>query len=100
MDIRYTNASILSCDITHNADSDESFYTLNVKTAQGTPIIHVRNADFAFHLLNILDVKHWSELPGTCLRLETKNGKLVALHHIIEGNSIEEQDWQFLFSKF
>ena len=53
----YVNAKIIDCDIMQETASAQPHYVLNLKTANDAPILMVESDDFAFNLLDILDVK-------------------------------------------
>lgn len=94
----YVNARIISCDIMRGNESLGPHYMLNLKTAYDNPILLVESDDFAFDVLDILDVKCWSQLPGTCLRLSlTDDNTLSAVGHCVDNNWLDHQDgWNFL----
>ena len=95
MESKCINAQIVKCDIVQATEVSDSYFVLYLKTANDTPILHVRYGDFAFELLEILDVKTWSRLPDTCLRLNIRGGKLIELGHIVDNNWLLERDWTF-----
>lgn len=96
MESKCINAQIVGCDIVQGGEVFESYFVLNLKTANDTPILQCKHDDFAFELLEILNVQTWSQLPCTYLRLNIRGGKLIELGHIVHNNWMLERDWTFL----
>lgn len=94
METKCINAQILSCDIIHG--DPLSSYVLKLKTSTGdTPTLTCGESDFAFDVLEILDVPTWSRLPKTCLRLKMRAGDVTEMGHIVENNWLIKGDWKY-----